>query len=544
MKMTILSAVFGLLIGGALFAQGWVRTGGGSGNDDGASVAVDKDGNVLVVGSFRELANIGGVMVQSQGGYDAFVAKYTPAGQTQWVRTGGGTGADEGRCVAVDSNGNVFITGFFQLTAIFGSSPITSHGGYDIFTAKYSPTGTLPAGGESNDHGYGIATDDVGNCYVTGGFRDFCEFDTTHIWASDGLDIFVQKFDGAGNQLWVERAGGCWDEHGNRIFVGENNHLWISAYFYGRTAAGSTVIGTAGDRDALFLHMTSDGTLEGFKHLGGPGVDSGQDAWIDAEGQMYIAGAFSNTVNFGNTVSLTSLGGQDFYVAKYGPDGGAIWARRGGGTADDYGWAVAVTPLGDVFHSGPFQSIGVFGDTVLISSGDFDVAVVKYDASGDFQWARKMGGVGYDYNYDLTTDLLGNVYVVGHFDGTATFDDTTIFGAGGWDFFVAKVAGGGEIGIDNHTPTEFELAQNYPNPFNPSTALRYAIPKNSKVSLKVYNELGQLVRTLVEQNQSAGHHEIVWDGTSDLGANVSSGIYIVRLENSGASTSRKIMLLK
>ena len=93
-------------------------------------------------------------------------------------------------------------------------------------------------------------------------------------------------------------------------------------------------------------------------------------------------------------------------------------------------------------------------------------------------------------------------------------------------------------------PTEFALEQNYPNPFNPVTAINYQLPSVSDVKLKIYNTLGQLVKTLVSQKQSAGNYAVQWDGTNDLGERVASGIYIYRLQAGDFIQSRKMILMK
>jgi len=100
---------------------------------------------------------------------------------------------------------------------------------------------------------------------------------------------------------------------------------------------------------------------------------------------------------------------------------------------------------------------------------------------------------------------------------------------------------------DIHTgnlPNIFKLEQNYPNPFNPTTRIRYQLPKNAHVSLTIYSILGTKIVTLVNENESAGYHEIEWDGRDELGSMVSSGIYIYRIEAGRFSESRKMIFLK
>jgi hypothetical protein len=93
-------------------------------------------------------------------------------------------------------------------------------------------------------------------------------------------------------------------------------------------------------------------------------------------------------------------------------------------------------------------------------------------------------------------------------------------------------------------PENFTLYQNYPNPFNPVTAIRYQLAVNGKVSLKVFNLLGQEVATLVDSYQQAGNYELRWQGANNLGQKVASGVYLYRLESAGMVQSRKMVLMK
>ena len=82
----------------------------------------------------------------------------------------------------------------------------------------------------------------------------------------------------------------------------------------------------------------------------------------------------------------------------------------------------------------------------------------------------------------------------------------------------------------NNMPTEFGLNQNYPNPFNPTTNIKYQVPQDSRISLTVYNMLGQKVATLANEYKTAGYHNVVWNATNDFGQKVSSGVYFLRMQ--------------
>jgi hypothetical protein len=102
----------------------------------------------------------------------------------------------------------------------------------------------------------------------------------------------------------------------------------------------------------------------------------------------------------------------------------------------------------------------------------------------------------------------------------------------------------GEGEVDGIIPASVELHQNYPNPFNPTTTIRYNLPNNARISLKIYNVIGETIRTLVDDLQSAGSKSIVWDGKNDQGHIVSSGVYIYQLMTDGAVKTKKMFFLK
>jgi len=99
-------------------------------------------------------------------------------------------------------------------------------------------------------------------------------------------------------------------------------------------------------------------------------------------------------------------------------------------------------------------------------------------------------------------------------------------------------------GITQAMPTKYALHQNFPNPFNPSTIIKYDLKAKTDVKLTIYNVLGQKVRTLVNTNQAAGFKNIVWNGLNDVGEQVSTGIYIYRIEADGFVKSRKMVFMK
>ncbi len=101
-----------------------------------------------------------------------------------------------------------------------------------------------------------------------------------------------------------------------------------------------------------------------------------------------------------------------------------------------------------------------------------------------------------------------------------------------------------QIGDKGYIPDEFSLGQNFPNPFNPNTRLGFGLPEDSHVTIRIYNLLGQEVRTLVNDDMTAGYRYVVWNGTNDFGQSVASGMYIVLMESRDFRQVRKMVMLK
>ena len=97
---------------------------------------------------------------------------------------------------------------------------------------------------------------------------------------------------------------------------------------------------------------------------------------------------------------------------------------------------------------------------------------------------------------------------------------------------------------DEAIPEHYSLFQNYPNPFNPETTIKYEIPNKSDITLKIYNLLGQEVKTLINESKKAGYHQIIWDGRNNNGVKVGSGIYIYRIQAGDFVKTKKMVLIK
>jgi len=537
----------------ALFAQNvdwlWVKQAGGTDYDFGHSIAVDANGNNYVTGSFSGSSTFGTTTLTSSGDKDIFVAKIDHNGNWLWAKQAGGISYDYGRGIAVDDNGNSYITGEFEESAIFGTTTLTSSGDYDIFVAKIDHNGNWlwakQAWGIGEDVGFSIAVDAKGNSYITGVFIESANFGTTTLTSSGDYDIFVAKLDINGNWLWAKQAGGTSDDYGNGIAVDTNGNSYVTGYFSESATFGTTTLTSSGDIDIFVAKLDSSGNWLWANQAGGTNCDYGHGIAVDDNGNSYIIGNFLESANFGIT-TLTSSGYYDIFVAKLDINGNWLWAKQAGGTSYDFGNSIAVDTNRNVYVTGFFYSSSCsFGTITLINSSSeyIDIFVAKLDINGNWLWAKQAGGTSDDCGYGITVDVNGNSYITGIFRGSATFGTTTLTSSGDFDIFVAKL---GEVNsIDLPDIISFSgIRSIYPNPFNPLTTIDYEISMPADVKIEVYNNRGQLVRNFILGYKEQGSYKLTWEGEDNNGCLCSTGIYYIRMQAGKEIYIKKAVLLK
>ncbi len=186
-------------------------------------------------------------------------------------------------------------------------------------------------------------------------------------------------------------------------------------------------------------------------HNGGTSKDKAYDIVVDDDGNQYVSGTFQNTVDFGSGVSITSNGNADAFIAKYDADGNILWAKGFGGDGynTDYTNAVAVDDDGNVITASNFGGTIVLGTDTLVSTGNWDIAVVKYDASGNYLWSKQAFSKNrkQDKPTDLKIDSQGNYVLTGYYGGNAVdtliYESLEIESHGGRDVFVIKMSSDG-----------------------------------------------------------------------------------------------------
>jgi hypothetical protein len=204
-------------------------------------------------------------------------------------------------------------------------------------------------------------------------------------------------------------------------------------------------------------------------------------------------------------------------------------------------WAMQV--YFDVGGTGRLDAGGASAATFTYAYDTWQLVEVHVDLDNDFAQFRLDGTVIYTWQYTLGTfgTPIQLQLDANNFYG-ATASDQMYFDDYYWraDTVIYTGIDDVELGI----PQEYAIYQNYPNPFNPTTTIKYDLKQTGDVSLKIYNILGQEVRTLVNTRQEAGYKSVVWDGLNNYGARVASGVYIYRIQAGEFVQSRKMILMK
>jgi len=365
----------------------------------------------------------------------------------------GGTGTEEGKAIATDADGNVFVAGFFKNTATFGLlTPVTSAGNHDAFLAKYDSTGNAiwvkQFGGTDNDEGLGVATDNNGNVYYCGSFGLTADAGTDTTMTSAGFfDIFLFKYDNNGNFIWARSYGASASDYGNGLDC-DGSSVYMTGSFFTSAVFDSFTLTANGQADVFLAKINSNGTVVWAEKAGSTIADNGKGIAVSDDGSVFITGSFSGTATFYGSpnVTLTTTGLTDVYTAKYDGNGDVLWAKKGGGSDNEYPYAIDTDINGNSFIAGFYSSsTATFGTQMLSNSGNGDIYVIKYDASGNISWAKDIGAADYDYAYGLTVDDGANVIVTGGFGGTVMFGSTSLTSASATteDMFITKLDNGG-----------------------------------------------------------------------------------------------------
>ncbi|REG92975.1 T9SS type A sorting domain-containing protein [Flavobacterium aquicola] len=426
-------------------------------------VSVDNFGNSYLTGYYRPNGSTQQLF---------FIRKCDPFGNTVWhkTRTENSAGFD----IVTDKVGNSYVTGAYYT----GTS-------WDIFTRKYDAAGQIlwaqNNGGVDADYGDGIAIDADGNCYVSGRFQQNAAFGPIAIsnLNSGVSDVFVAKYDKLGDVVWVQQAGESGEDAASKIGVDAANNVYINGYF-----TTSTTFGTAALNGIVrqpYIAKIGD-FVEGTESITTlPLASHNYNAGSSISVPFSTKGNFPAGTKY--TVELSDPSGSFFYpkyigvgtaspincvipsltipAAEYrirvisttpevfGTDNGSAITINGNSqlTTPDWAWAknidgvssVATTDDGSIFTDAG-------GNSYVVNQISSHVNIKKYDAAGTLVWDRTgSSGSGVENPTDITVDASGNYYITGSYTGSATFGAITLANTGQSDLFIIKYDASGTV---------------------------------------------------------------------------------------------------
>lgn len=358
-----------------------------------------------------------------------------------WATYYGGGSVEEGRAVATDAAGNVYMAGMTNsISGVAASGFQMNYGGniLDGFIAKFDSTGlrlwATYYGGNGIDQIYACATDKSGNVFCAGkttstNLSSSGAFQTSLAGGGDGMLV---KFNSSGVRQWGTYFGGTNDD----VVYACATDAWGNSYIAGTTT--SPGLGYKGFQDTINTTATQDGFLAKFSpsgnriwstYYGGSGTENANGCATNAAGDVYLCGETHSTTGIATTgafmTALNATGSthtSDGYLAKFDSGGKRIWGTYFGGSNYDDASGVATDPTGNIFLVGATLSptgiaSGGFLNT-LVPSGNSNMFVTKFTDAGQRLWGTYYSGDSSNFAFACSTDSAGSVYFSGATEST------------------------------------------------------------------------------------------------------------------------------
>lgn len=425
----------------------------GFSNSNCEALQLDQQNNIVTTGYFTGSMDFnsgaGIAMLNSNNTAAGYVQKQSSDGNFLWALKIGSTAQSAPASgLALDNEGNIYITGYFYSTVDFdpgsGVFNLTSVGSMDSYILKLSADGNFiwakQLGGAGVQISQSIAVDLNNNVSVVGLFQETADFDpgtgVFNMTPTSYSDIFITKLDGNGNFLWSKQVGNTDPELGIEEGVvhavdSEGNLIVSGIYYYTIDVdPGPAVLSltATGAQNTFVLKLDIDGLLVWVKNLGMNftyGQITSSDVTIDNDNNILIAGQFIGNADMdpGPAVFQYQGSGPDSYILKLNSEGDFVWVRSVTGADTDAAYSLATSANGDCYITGVFEGDADFDSgpntTSLTSTGGFssffDVYVLMLHSNGDFGWVFKLGANKDDYGNSIDVDENGGVYTCGKY---------------------------------------------------------------------------------------------------------------------------------
>ncbi|MDB5033856.1 MAG: hypothetical protein JWQ98_1097 [Chlorobi bacterium] len=504
-----IGVIFGIGISTA-YSQSWTFLGhaGGSGNDYGDRVALDGNDNSYVIGAFEGSAKFDTISLVAPGHWNIYLAKYDPRGRIIWAKVVAyttATGSDIfANAIALDAAGNIYIGGRFLTDITIAGVKRESLGSSDMYLIKLNPDGNpiwsrtpggVGIGSFGQDAITALALDSAGNCYITGHYNNDAQFDTISLTSTLYYEAFIAKYDSSGKALWA-RSGSSYGQLrlGLGIAVDKGGNSYVTGRFFNTLTFGAdTCDAVDGEQKAFITKMSTDGVCRWIKKVGDGGYyGAGNDVAVDGDGNVYLAGFFRSSINFGTTTyTYDNNNRYAALIVKYDRDGHYVWsARSEGGDQHCTASEVKVDNAGNVVVVGSFTGPATFGATHLTGSADKSNAfIAELNQHGDYIRAAQVTGNAGVTGSSCVLTSNGDCEITGIFSDSIVAGSYSARGAGGVDMFLAKFSLTG-LSVDTFVPRSGDELLLYPNPASGIVRLIGGQPKGR---VRIYSSDGVLL---------------------------------------------------
>jgi hypothetical protein len=303
---------------------------------------------------------------------------------------------------------------------------------------------------------YWITTDQSGNAYITGFFKQDMILGTDTFLYMGYDDVFFAKYNSSGNILWARAIGSDWKDWIGNPSIDDGGNVYISGTFRGSSVIiGSDTLVNQGPGivtgDIFVVKYDPDGNVLWVRTAGSPGWEEGSHTATDGSGNLYITGGFSNPGISFDSINLQSVGSphhNNIFLTKYDYMGNVLWARAAGGTNGALSHGIATDLHGNIYLTGSYFGHSVtFGTFTLYNSHPGQSTfLVKYDPSGNVVWAQSYGGEISNGGLNVATDQKGYVYITGFFnESTLSLGSFVLNNTGLANVYLAKLDPAGNV---------------------------------------------------------------------------------------------------
>ena len=420
------------------WALGFGAPSEGESFDSAYDLAVDGEGNVYVVGSFQGSVDFGGGVLTSAGSDDIFLASYAPNGAHRWSHRYGSPNGDTAFAVDLTPGGDVVVGGHVRGDPGFkGNWPEV---GLRAFVARFDAAGLLLAStsidSDTQSRLLDLEVGLGGQVYATGGFQGELDLDVVHASVGDE-DMYLVELDGALTPQWSWTHGGINGDLGRGVAVSDAGEIAVTGFF------GDESVQDGSEIDVYAAKFSGPGTSPLWQQVYATGVagkDKGHAVAFLPGGDVAVTGFYGTEIDFGLGV-LSSTGDSEMFLARLsGADGSGVWAHSYGAAQPDASHALVVDLMGDIVIAGRFHDQVSFGGDPISSLDGQDVFVAKFADNGAHLWSRGYGGSGKENIWAAETDAAGNIYAAGHFTDAFDVGNPPLMSAEHADIFLMKLA--------------------------------------------------------------------------------------------------------